>query len=272
MSSAATPRPAEASPQRLGVAGWPVAHSRSPQMQNAAIAALGLAGTWHYQRLPVPPELFEEIVRALPQQGFHGINVTIPHKQSALALATEATAAARAIGAANTLTFLPGGEIAADNTDAPGLLAALPDSAAGRSVTVLGAGGTARAAVWALAGAGAGRVSVWNRTAARAEELADRFGAESVTTPAPADIVINTTSVGLSGEPLGALPVDGLLVPGTTVVDFVYRQGGTELIEAAAAAGCATVDGLELLVRQGALSLEHWTGRQPDLDVMRAAC
>src|SRR3954452_4377769 len=106
--------------RRLGVLGWPVAHSRSPAMQNAALRALGL-DDWHYQRLPVPPDLFDETVRALPAAGFVGANVTVPHKGAAWALATDATGAARAIGAANTLTF-DGAGIHADNTDAPGLI------------------------------------------------------------------------------------------------------------------------------------------------------
>ena len=104
---------------RLGVLGWPVAHSRSPAIHNAALAAMGLKD-WHYQRLPVPPALFEETTRALGAAGFHGANVTIPHKTAALAIATEASLTAREIGAANTLTFGPGGEILAENTDAPG--------------------------------------------------------------------------------------------------------------------------------------------------------
>ncbi len=112
---------------RLGVLGWPVAHSRSPAMHQAAYAALGLDG-WRYQRLPVPPEAFEETVRALPRAGFAGANVTIPHKEAALAVADTATERARKIGAANTLTFGGDGSIEADNTDAPGLLAALGDA------------------------------------------------------------------------------------------------------------------------------------------------
>src|SRR3954471_15007162 len=117
---------------RLGVLGWPVAHSRSPAMQRAALRAAGLDG-WDYQLLQVPPELFEETVRALPGAGFLGANVTIPHKEAALALATEATDRARAIGAANTLTFGAGGAIHADNTDAPGLIAALGGDLNGRT-------------------------------------------------------------------------------------------------------------------------------------------
>ena len=161
---------------RLGVLGWPVAHSRSPAMHNAALAAVGL-GDWRYQHLPVAPELFAETVRALGAAGFAGANVTIPHKQAALGLADEATATARAIGAANTLTFA-GGRIHADNTDAPGFLAALGDERP-RSALVLGAGGSARAAVHALREVGAD-VAVWNRTAARSQALAEDLGARAV--------------------------------------------------------------------------------------------
>ncbi len=156
---------------RLGVLGWPVAHSRSPAIHNAALAALGMEG-WRYQRLPVPPTLFAQTTRALGQAGFLGVNVTIPHKQAALALAGQASQAAREIGAANTLTFAADGTIAAENTDAPGLLAALGRSPRGMRALVLGAGGSARAAVWALREAGASEVSVWNRTPERAETLA----------------------------------------------------------------------------------------------------
>ena len=121
-SAARTRRTARTPMKRLGVLGWPVSHSRSPQMHNAALAQLGLK-EWHYQRLPVPPEVFDETVRGLPAAGFVGANVTIPHKEAALALADEATDAARAIGAANTLSFAADGAIAAANTDAPGFLA-----------------------------------------------------------------------------------------------------------------------------------------------------
>ena len=117
-------------------------------MQNAALAAVGLAG-WRYQLLPVAPELFNETVRALPGAGFRGANVTLPHKQAALALADRPTLRARAIGAANTLIFGDDGAIAADNTDAPALVSALPFAPAGKTALVLGAGGSARAAVWA---------------------------------------------------------------------------------------------------------------------------
>jgi shikimate dehydrogenase len=244
-------------------------------MHNAALAAVGLRG-WRYQLLPVPPQLFDETVPSLPQAGFRGVNVTIPHKAAALALATDRTERAAAIGAANTLTFEPGGAIAADNTDAPALIAALPFAARGRTAVVLGAGGSARAVVWALAGAGAREVLIWNRSPQRARALADELGATALTggrPPSDADILVNCTSVGLDGgDPFAALPLtaDGLGEYGC-VVDLVYTRSGTQLIDAAASAGTATVDGLEILVGQGALSFERFTGRPAPVDVMRAA-
>jgi shikimate dehydrogenase len=256
---------------RLGVAGWPVAHSRSPAMHNAALAAVGLE-RWRYQHLPLPPELFAEAVRALPAVGFVGINVTIPHKEAALALADDATATARAIGAANTLTFGPDGALHADNTDAPGLIAALGDERP-RTAVVLGAGGSARAVVYALAQIGAS-VKIWNRTSGRARSLARDFGAEAVQDLPPADLLVNCTSVGLA-DPLRTfkdLPVgtDGL-GEYACVVDLVYRAGGTGLLREAKRTGSRAIDGIEILVRQGALSFERWTGRAAPLEVMRRA-
>ncbi len=222
------------------------------------------AGLSRYQRLPVPPELVAETVRALPAAGFAGANVTIPHKEAVAALADERSAAVTAIGAANTLTFDPAtGRIRADNTDAPGLLAALPDDPRGRTALVLGAGGSARAAVHALTHAGA-RVLVWNRTRARAEAL----GAAAVLDrPEPADLLVNCTSVGLD-DPDALPPVDPRAY--ALVVDLVYRPGGTRLVREAAATA-RTVDGLEVLVQQGARSFAIWTGAEPDLAVMRRA-
>jgi len=257
---------------RCGVLGWPVRHSRSPAMHEAAYAALGLEG-WSYQLLPVPPELFEETARALPGAGFHGANVTIPHKQAALALADEATDAARAIGAANTLTFADG-RIHADNTDAPGIVDALPLDPAGARVLLLGAGGTARAALWALRDAGAADVAVWNRTRARAERLTAELGGRVVDGAIEADLLVNTTAAGLAAgeDQFDHLPLTRDQVAGyACVVDLVYGAEATALVAAAEAAGVPTVDGLEILVRQGARSFERWTGRTPPLDVMRAA-
>jgi shikimate dehydrogenase len=254
---------------RLGVLGWPVSHSRSPAMHNAAFAALGLRD-WHYQRLPAPPEIFEETVRSLPASGFVGANVTIPHKEAALALADSATDAARAIGAANTLSFGADGAITASNTDAPGLLAALPDAPVGKVALVLGAGGSARAAAYALREAGAGRVLVWNRTPERARRLAEDLGVEAVIRPMAADLLVNCTSVGLSDGEFKALPIDAdALGTYATVADLVYRSGGTGLVAEARRRGCTVVDGLEVLVRQGALSFQAWTGREAPIDAMR---
>ncbi len=268
--------------RRLGVLGWPVSHSRSPAMHNAALAALDMSD-WHYQRLPVPPSLFEQTTRALGTAGFHGANVTIPHKHAALELASEASAAARAIGAANTLTFAADGAIHAENTDAPGLIAALgtilerPSSV---RALVLGAGGSARAAAWALREAGAGEVSVWNRTRERAQALADDLGVRVAGAAEPADLLVNCTSVGLeaAGVERSATEAEALNQLGLTfdqvgeysnVVDLVYRsRTPTELLAAARAHGARTVDGLEVLVAQGALSFQLWTGVAPPREVM----
>jgi shikimate dehydrogenase len=255
---------------RAGVLGWPVAHSRSPAMHEAGYGAAGLH-EWRYQRLPVPPELLAETVRALPGAGFVGANVTIPHKEAVLALADTATQAARAIGAANTLT-LAGDGIAADNTDAPGFLAALPEPPRGRSTLVLGAGGSARAVVWALLEAGAGEVMVWNRTPQRAHALCEDIGGRPVPAPEAADLLVNCTSVGLDGadgfDDLPLAPEN--LGRWRLVVDLVYGEDETALVRAARAAGTAVVDGLEVLVRQGALSFERWTGRPALRGAMRA--
>ena len=256
---------------RLGVAGWPVAHSRSPAMHNAALAAAGLTD-WRYQHLPIPPHLLAETVRALPALGFVGVNVTIPHKEAAITLADEATATARAIGAANTLSFDAHGAISAENTDAPGFLAALADEDP-RTAVVLGAGGSARAVVHALAQAGVA-VKVWNRTPERARSLAADLGAEAVQDLPPADLLVQCTSIGLAdtSSPFKDLPLTVDSLDGyACVVDLVYRAGGTELLREAQRCGSRVIDGIEILVRQGALSFERWTGRPAPMGVMRDA-
>jgi len=259
----------------LGVCGWPVAHSRSPAMHEAALAEVGLPD-WRYLKLPLPPELFAETVRALPAAGFRGVNVTIPHKTAALALADAASDAAREIGAANTLVFERDGTIRAENTDAPGLLAALGErwDPARRRALVLGAGGAARAAVWALRRAGAADVAIWNRSPERAAALAAELGGRAVERPEQADIVVNCTSVGLADPDatFKALPLQAdSLGAGSCVVDMVYRDGGTRLLEAARTRGADVVDGLEILVAQGAASFERWTGRTAPREAMRDA-
>jgi shikimate dehydrogenase len=257
---------------RLAVIGHPVGHSRSPAMQNAALAALGMAPEWRYEAIDVAPEDFEPRVRALPGEGYAGANVTVPHKQAALALADTPSEMAREIGAANTLLF--GADwIHAHNTDADGFLAALPVSPRGRRALVLGAGGAARAVVWALVREGA-EVDVWNRTAARAAEICADLGGAPVADPDQAgyELIVNTSAAGLAGEdPFEQLPLSARFSPDQLVIDMVYGGAPSLLLAAAEAAGAAVVDGIEVLVQQGALSLCIWTGREPPLAEMRTA-
>lgn len=255
----------------LGVLGWPVRHSRSPAMMGAALDALGLK--WRYLRLPVSPELFERTVRALPGSGYRGANVTVPHKLAAAALCDELSDTARAIGAVNTLGFRDG-RIEGENTDAPGLLDAIGEPVAGRRALVLGAGGAGRAAAWALREAGA-EVSVWNRTVERAAALARDLEIAHVERPGDPELLVNSTSVGLAAgsseeEVLAALDLAGAEPPGL-VVDMVYGADQTALAGWAERGGARVVDGLELLVRQGARSLALWAGAEPPLEVMRRA-
>lgn len=260
--------------KRLAVLGHPVGHSRSPAMQSAALAELGLGEEWSYEAIDVAPEGFEARVRAMPGEGFVGANVTVPHKGAALALADELSEAAREIGAANTLVFDAGGEVRAENTDAEGLLRSLPGSPAGMRALVLGAGGAARAVVWALLREDAA-VDVWNRTEQRSRDLCAELGGEPVAVPDQSSygLIVNSTAVGLRGEdPFEDLPLtEEGFGPEQVVLDMVYGAEPTALLRAAAAAAAVTVDGIEVLVQQGALSLELWTGRPAPLETMRAA-
>jgi shikimate dehydrogenase len=258
----------------LAVIGHPVGHSRSPAMQTAALSELKLAGEWTYGALDVAPEDFEAEVAELAAAGeYAGVNITVPHKEAALAMADEASEAARAIGAANTLSFRDG-RITADNTDAGGLVRSLPDLPEGGRALVLGAGGAARAAIWALVDAGF-EVHVWNRTPERAERVAAELGAREVAEPDAANyaLIVNTTAVGLAGEDtFEALPLSpDSFVAGQVVLDMVYTDEPSALLAAAEAAGATVVDGLEMLVQQGALSLRIWTGEEPDIEAMRTA-
>ena len=269
---------------RLAVLGHPVAHSRSPAMQNAALAALGLGEEWSYEAIDVAPEDFEARVRAMAGEGFAGANVTVPHKEAALALADVSSEVAREIGATNTLVFADG-RVDAHNTDAGGLIATLPGSPRARRALVLGAGGAARAAIWALSASGTvvdvSGVDVWNRTRARADAVYAELGRYVELGGAPVEslrqdsygIIVNTTAVGLHGEdPFAHLPLDRSGFDAEqVVVDMVYGDAPSPLLAAAESAGATTVDGLEILVQQGALSLRIWTGREAPLDVMRTA-
>ena len=259
--------------KRLAVLGHPVGHSRSPAIHNAALAELGMGKEWSYEAIDVGPEEFESLVLGMPDEGFVGANVTVPHKGAALAVADTLSETAREIGAANTLAFA-GGEILADNTDAAGLLAALPGAPAGKRALVLGAGGAARAVVWALVREGAD-VDVWNRTPLRSRHLCEELGGHPADDPAQGDyqLIVNATAVGLEGEdPFGELPLspDGF-ARSQVVVDMVYGEEPTHLLRSAEAGGATAVDGIEVLVRQGALSFQIWTGREAPLDSMRAA-
>ncbi len=245
-------------------------------MHGAALAELGLADEWSYEAIEVAPDAFEGRVRAMPGEGFAGANVTVPHKGAALALADELSETAREIGAANTLVFDDGagGEIRAENTDAEGFLHSLPASPAGKRTLVLGAGGAARAVVWALLREGA-EVAVWNRTELRSRHLCEELGGEAVAAPDQGahELIVNTTAVGLAGEdPFAELPLSATgFSAGQTVIDMVYGGEPTALLRTAETAGATTVDGIEILVQQGALSLELWTARPAPLDTMRAA-
>jgi shikimate dehydrogenase len=242
-------------------------------MHSAALAELGLGEEWSYEAIEVAPDAFEPRVRAMPSDGFAGVNVTVPHKGAALSLADELSETAREIGAANTLIFA-GGEVRAENTDAEGFLRSLPASPADKRALVLGAGGAARAVVWVLLREGA-EVEVWNRTELRSQHLSEELGGATVEAPDQAayELIVNTTAVGLGGEdPFAELPLVADAFAATqTVVDMVYGGEPTALLRAAGAAGATTVDGIEILVQQGALSLETWTGRPAPLDTMRVA-
>lgn len=272
---------------KLAVLGHPVSHSRSPAMHNAALAELGLGADWSYEAIDVTAEEFNALLRSLPERGFMGVNVTVPHKLAALAAADEASDAARAIGAANTLTFADR-RISAENTDVTGVIGALPRSPDGARALVLGAGGSARAAAWALREAGA-KVEVWNRTAEKAKRLAAELGVEHASSAhEDFDVLVNATTVGMAGasepEP-GGRPLDGSGYPDLKVIgldadwlraervvmDLVYGNRETQLIAAARANGAHAVDGLEVLVHQGAAALSGWTGLDAPVDVMRQA-
>ncbi len=268
--------------KRLAVLGQPISHSRSPAMHSAALAELGLVPEWSYEAIEVSPEALEPRIGAMPGEGFVGANVTVPHKVRVLELADQASGAAREIGAANTLSFA-GGRILAENTDAAGFLDALPEPPTGKRALVLGAGGSARAVVWALLENGAS-VSIWNRTPARAERLAEEIGGTAVVPDrgwqaagGDYDLIVNTTTVGMGAGGEGSNDLKRLPLPADSLgerhqlVDLAYGPVETELVRVARAQGATVVDGLEVLVRQGAASLRIWTGLEAPVETMRRA-
>jgi shikimate dehydrogenase len=257
------------------VIGFPVRHSLSPAMHNAAFRELDL--DWIYVACEVAPGAVEAAFAGARALGLGGLSVTIPHKAAALEAVDDVTDAARAIGAVNTVVPTADGRLRGDNTDGAGFLASLSDEGfdpTGRVCAVIGAGGAARAVVHALAGAGAAEIVVVNRTPARAEATAALAGgAGRVGTAADvagAELVVNATPLGLAGSQ--ELPVDPeLLGRGQLVIDLVPNPAVTPLMRAARDRGAGAAGGLGMLVHQGALAFELWTGQPAPVGVMRAA-
>lgn len=265
-------------PKRIplaGVIGQPVAHSRSPALFRHWFDTYGIAG--NYVPLHVEARDLDRVLRTMPAMGFVGANVTIPHKENAIAIADEVTETARRIGAANTLTFQPDGSIQADNTDGYGFIANLKQSVPGWNTgsgpaLILGAGGASRAIIVALQDAGVQEIRLTNRTIQRAEELAAAFGPGITVVPWDdaasaidgASTVVNTTALGMVNKDplimdLSALSSDQM------VTDIVYTPLETDLLATARKAGCTTVDGLGMLLHQAVPGFERWFGQRPEV-------
>ncbi|MCC5996799.1 MAG: shikimate dehydrogenase [Oceanicaulis sp.] len=251
-----------------GVCGWPVDHSLSPLMMSAWLEACAIEG--RYERVPAPPDGFEARVRAVMADGYAGLNVTIPHKTAALALADEASAAARAVGAANLLVFR-NGVIAADNTDIAGLDAALAGDDATGPAVLIGAGGAARAAMWRLSRQNR-EIRIVNRTRANAENLAGAFGVRAAIHPDAgpaaldgARLIINASVLGMTGQaPLhAALDAAG---DAALAFDMVYTPLETVFLQAAKRRGLRTADGLTMLIGQARPSFEAFYGAPAPAD------
>ena len=257
-----------------GVIGWPVRHSRSPDIHNAAYRALGL--DWVYVALPVPPGRVPAALTGMRALGIEGLSVTMPHKGAVAAQVDVLTADAAALGAVNSVRS-DGERLVGDNTDGGGFVDSLREAGvdpAGRRCVVLGAGGAARAVIRALAGAGADRVVVVNRDPGRAGVAAqlagDRGSVGTDADLADADLLVQATPVGMGDDP--TLAADPELLPDDAVVaDLVYHPLVTPLLAAAEARGLRTVDGLGMLVHQAARQLQAWTGAEAPVDVMRRA-
>jgi len=259
-----------AKPPAACLIGWPAAHSRSPLIHHYWLRTLGIASGYVIEA--VPPDEFKDFLFRLSLRGFVGANVTIPHKERALAL-SKPDARARAVGAANTLWF-ENGELCSTNTDVEGFINNLDACAPGwdkcEDALVLGAGGAARAVVFGLLDRGIKRVHLANRTVARARSLADQFGVgvvpvawDAVGDLLPrAGLLVNTTSLGMKGQPPLELDV-GRLPSHAVVADLVYVPLDTPLLAAARAHGLKTADGLGMLLHQAVRGFELWFGRRP---------
>ncbi|WP_171124077.1 MULTISPECIES: shikimate dehydrogenase [unclassified Ruegeria] len=265
-----------------GVIGHPVAHSKSPTLHGHWLKSYGLAG--HYIPMDVAPDDLEVVLRSLPKAGFVGANVTAPHKEAALRLADNVSDRAQKIGAANTLVFREDGAIHADNTDGYGFMENLrsgaPDWTPGDGpAVVFGAGGAARAVLQALVEAGVPKIMLTNRTRTRADKLKDEFGqtitvvdwVQAGNVVEDAELVVNTTSLGMQGQLELRVPLDGLQ-PGAVVTDLVYAPLKTHLLQTAEEAGCTVVDGLGMLLHQAVPGFESWFGVRPEVNLdLRAA-
>ena len=253
--------------------GWPAAHSRSPLIHHYWLRTLGIEGGYVIEA--VPPDDFGDFVLRLSGRGFVGANVTLPHKEHALAL-SKPDERARAVGAANTLWF-GDGELRSTNTDVEGFINNLDACAPGwdkaEDALVLGAGGSSRAVVFGLIERGIKRVHLANRTVARAQALADQFGASvaagrmgcgSASLLPRAGLLVNTTSLGMHGQPALELDV-GLLPPNAVVADLVYVPLQTPLLAAAQGRGLRTADGLGMLLHQAVRGFELWFGQRPEV-------
>ena len=259
-----------------GVIGHPVAHSRSPLLHGHWLRTYGLRG--HYIPMDIAPDKLESAFRTLPDLGFVGVNVTIPHKEKVMEIADLVSDRATLIGAANTIIFRKDGKIHADNTDGYGFIENLRQGAPGWDPTagpamVLGAGGAARAVIASLLEVGVPEIRISNRTRDRAEQLREDFGArirvvewvQAGNAMADAALVVNSTSLGMVGKPELRVPLDGLR-SGTVVTDLVYAPLETRLLQVARAQGCTCVDGLGMLIHQAVPGFERWFGQRPEVD------
>ena len=256
------------------VIGWPIEHSRSPLIHGFWLQRHGIDGA--YEKVAVAPEDLKDFLATLEAKGYCGANVTVPHKEAALALADEADETARAIGAANTL-WLENGRLMASNTDAYGFVAHLDDAAlgwhdAGHPACVLGAGGATRAVLKGLIDRGVGDIRLTNRTRERAEALAREFG-PAITVYDWDDreralkdcgLLVNTTSLGMTGAPALELDLSGLR-DDAIVADIVYAPLETELLAHARERGLKAVDGLGMLLHQAVPGFEKWFGVRPEV-------
>ena len=268
--------------KQLGVIGHPLSHTVSPAFQQAALDYHAISAT--YSAWPTPPDRLVDTVALLRGDQYAGFNVTIPHKERLVDLVDDCSAMARNVGAVNTVVNRSGA-LAGYNTDAYGFIKSLREKARfeprGKTVLLLGAGGAARAAAYALAGEGAARLTIANRTVARAESIAEdlagfiqRVDVVSLDEASPeADLIVNSTSVGMArGADEGrALLAAVPLPPDTLIYDMVYTPSETPLMRRAMEAGCAVAGGLWMLIYQGAAAFELWTGKQAPLDTMYRA-